>query len=93
MRTNLSSHAQSVNDKHTKTSCIRCTLIIVIKLHVALQYLMASNVERESGEGREETLRRRREHNSLKRERETAEERHSRFVNTNLSLITFCDGI
>ena len=29
----------------------------------------------------------------LLRERETAEERHARFINTNISLITFCNGI
>ena len=37
-----------VNDKHMKTSCIRCALIIIINTcGMALQYLMASNVERE----------------------------------------------
>ena len=56
-----------MNDKHTETSCIiyiiRCALIIIIiiKLHVALQYSMASNVEREralNGEkrGQESTI-------------------------------------
>ena len=54
---------------------------------------MTSNVERESDERREERLRRRRECNSHRRERETAVERHARFVNTNLSLITFSNDI
>ena len=61
----------------------------------ALQYLMASNVERERAtkgekrglEGEESAIR------VLLRERKTAEERHARFINTNLSLITFCNGI
>ena len=49
--------------------------------------------EGESDEKREERLRRR-ERDSLRRERETAEERHtSGFVNTDLSQITFCNGI
>ena len=48
--------------------------------------------ERESDKGREERLGRR-ECNSLRRERETVEERHARFVSTNLSLITFSNGI
>ena len=50
-------------------------------LGIALQCLIASNVERESDEGREERLRRRRECNSLREDREIAEERHARFVN------------
>ena len=54
---------RTVNNKHMDTSYIRCALItiIIIKLHVALQYSMASNIEREgeSDERREERLKRR----------------------------------
>ena len=54
---------------------------IIIKLHVALQYSMASNVEREreSDERREERLIE--GGKRAQRERETGEERHARFVN------------
>ena len=71
------SHARSMNNRHTETSCIRCALII--KLHVALQYMVSNVGERE------------RKRDSLRRERETDEKRYARFVNANL--ITFCNGI
>ena len=57
------------------------------------QHLMVSNVERAMKgekrglEGEESAIK------VLLRERETAEEKHTRFINTNLSLITFCNGI
>ena len=52
--------------------------------------LCASNVE--SNEGREEKLRRRKEHDRLGREMETDEEGHAKFINANLRQMKFCNS-
>ena len=60
-----------------------CLLVFPVSIDesIMINNQMASNVHGEVDEVREERLRRRREHDRLRRERETSEERHARFVN------------
>ena len=50
------------------------------RLWISVDMTYSLGVDAENDEGREERLRRGREHDRLQRERDTDEERHTRFV-------------